>query len=159
MRTTIVRANGFMQGILTRTRAALPLQTFRSILKPSTQVSFVDLRDVAEVAVAKLVEPDGPSATIEVTGPEPLTVAEMADAFTRNLHRPITYEFIDELTLKTEMARSGSSDDIISGTIEAANWYDTGRAAIITGDVAEITGHAPRTFDRFVADNAKKLIT
>jgi uncharacterized protein YbjT (DUF2867 family) len=157
MRITVLRANAFMQGVLVRTRPSLDTHTFRSVVKPTTKVSFVDLRDVADAAVAKLVEPDGPSATIELTGPEPLTGAAMAEAFARNLERPIACEYIDEAALRNEMSRAGTSDDSIGGTLESVAWFDSGEAALVNDAIAHITGHLPRTFDRFVADNAKRL--
>jgi len=66
-------------------------------------IPFVDARDVAAVAVAALA-PDGPSGPLPITGPEPLTHHQVAQALGAALGRPVRYtptspaEFIELMT-------------------------------------------------------------
>lgn len=57
------------------------------------RAAFVDLHDVADVAAAIFADPEGRErAGYTLTGPEPLTFAEVAAILTEELGRPIRYE-------------------------------------------------------------------
>lgn len=54
--------------------------------------------DIADVATHVLLDPAGHEGTYDVTGPEALTMHEVADALTHTLRRPVSYvpETLDE---------------------------------------------------------------
>lgn len=74
-------AEGILEGEL-----ALPADT---IVEP-----FVDVDDIAEVAVAALTRPELHNRLFEVTGPTPMTFAECVEEISRQTGHPIRYRYV-----------------------------------------------------------------
>ncbi|MGA1836838.1 NmrA family NAD(P)-binding protein [Herbiconiux sp. 11R-BC] len=108
--------------------------------------------DVAEAAVAALLNPDAHAgATYELTGPEALTLDEVAAILTADGGRgPITFH--DE-TLDEAYA-SRAVYDAPQWQLDA--WVSTytaiaaGELARVTADVEHLTGHPPRSLREFL---------
>ncbi len=110
--------------------------------------------DVAEVAAAALRDPAAHAgATYELTGPEALTLAEMADRASAALGRPIRFE--DETVADAYASRRAAYPDAEDWQLDA--WVSTytairdGELAAVTDDVLRVTGHAPRSLEDVLA--------
>ena len=143
MRATIVRSNLFMQGVLNNRGPILERQKFSASLEPAARVSMVDVRDVASVVARKLLEADGPSETLEVTGPAALTQPEVAAAIALALGKPVAYEPLSTSEFAELLAGVPVPRDAAEGTVELYDWYNTGGAAEVTDTVARIVGRPP----------------
>jgi uncharacterized protein YbjT (DUF2867 family) len=119
------------------------------------RVSFVDVRDIADVAAAVLLDP-APHAgrTYTLTGGQALSVPEVLEAIAAAGGRRARYEPVPEAAAVQAMAAMGMDPwtvDVMSSLnqVVAAGW-----AAGVSPDVQAVTGHAPRAFADFAAANA-----
>jgi len=90
---TFLRPSYFMQNFTTTLRKDIREQD--RIFLPAGKAPFnlVDTRDIARLAAEALLHPaDYRNIAIDVTGPENLTFAEMAEILSEELERPIRYE-------------------------------------------------------------------
>ncbi len=86
---TFLRASFFMQNFSTAHRAEIRDRDEIFVPAGHGKTSFVDCRDVAEVAVRALT--DETAEAYDLTGPEALDYDAVAEIFTEVLGRPITY--------------------------------------------------------------------
>jgi uncharacterized protein YbjT (DUF2867 family) len=152
---TILRPNWFMQNF---TEPSFYLETLRDIgeLKVPTggqRTSFVDTRDIAEVAMAALLNSGHAGRAYTLTGPQALTWTEVARLIGQAAGHPIRY--VDPPLNETLKAASekGAARPVVEYYRRIYTCIRDGRAAVISGDVEQVTGHAPRSFAAFVEEN------
>jgi uncharacterized protein YbjT (DUF2867 family) len=116
-------------------------------------VSFVDTRDIADAAVAALLEVGHAGRAYTLTGSEAVTFAAVADVIGRAVGKSIRHNDLplDEYLCKSAAARTPQKSVDYSGRIYG--FIGRGEAAALTSDVRNVTGHAPRAIDAFVAEN------
>jgi uncharacterized protein YbjT (DUF2867 family) len=85
---TFLRPNLFMQGLLGFRDSIVREGRFYAAAGDA-RISAVDVRDIAAVAAEALTGPGHEGRTYDLTGPEALTHAEMADRISAALGRPI----------------------------------------------------------------------
>jgi uncharacterized protein YbjT (DUF2867 family) len=118
--------------------------------------AFVDAADIAAVAVETLVDPDAHAgAAYTPTGPEALTVAEVADIIAGVVGRPVRHNDIE---------RGAWVDGAIAAGVVPAdyavmlNWLTetiaSGHGSRPNDDVHRVTGSAPASFADFAHRNA-----
>ncbi|HEX9515892.1 MAG TPA: NmrA family NAD(P)-binding protein [Streptosporangiaceae bacterium] len=118
--------------------------------------AFVDAADIAAVAVETLVDPDAHAgAAYAPTGPEALTVAEVADIIAGVVGRPVRHNDIE---------RGAWVDGaIVAGVVPAdygvmLNWLTemiaSGHGSRPNDDVRRVTGSPPARFADFAHRNA-----
>ncbi len=113
--------------------------------------------DVADVAVAVLVGDgqdgrgrDGQDrhdgATYDVTGPQALSMQDVADELTRVSGRTVTY--VDETVEEAYASRAkyGAPDWEVAGWVSSYQGIASGEWAGVTSTVADLTGHPAATF-------------
>jgi uncharacterized protein YbjT (DUF2867 family) len=116
------------------------------------RTSFIDARDIAEVAVRCLSLPHLVNGGIDLTGAQALSYAEVAHVFSEVLGRSIQYRDPSPLRFGREMERRGMKREYINLMILIYNTNRFGLAAQVTDDVARILGRAPRSLEDFVRD-------
>ncbi len=122
---------------------------------PATDVPepFVDVDDIADVAVAALTE-DGHNGEIyEVTGPRMLTFTEVAKEISRAAGREIQFIQIPKEAFACAIAESGAPEEI---TWLLNYLFDTvldGRNAYVHDGVKRALGREPTDF----ADYARRI--
>ena len=118
--------------------------------------AFVDAADIAAVAIETLVDPDAHAgAAYAPTGPEALTVAEVADIIAGIVGRPVRHNDIE---------RGAWVDGaIVAGVVPAdygvmLNWLTemiaSGHGSRPNDDVRRVTGSPPASFADFARRNA-----
>lgn len=113
----------------------------------------MDVRDIAAVAAAALTEPGHDGATYTLTGPAPITHAEIATALTTALGRDIT--FIDvPPDVFAESLQGILPPWQIQDLLEDYAHYRRGEAAAVSPAVAEITGRPAIDVKQFAHDYA-----
>ncbi|QCW49730.1 SDR family NAD(P)-dependent oxidoreductase [Nocardioides dongxiaopingii] len=117
-------------------------------------VAAVARADVADAAVAVLRDPRAHlGATYTLTGPEALTLDEVADRAGAVLGRPLRYE--PESVEEAYAARRAAYPDAGEWQLDA--WVSTyvaiadGSCAAVTDDVRRLTGHPARTLEQALA--------
>lgn len=144
---SLLRPTGYMQNFFTGEGG---LADGKAVAGPygEGRVAYVDAYDIAACAAVLLTSSRGARRAYDVTGPEALTHEEIAaklgvpfrdehpeDAGAHLRARGLPDWFVDDLLwLYADMASGGVSE--------------------VTTVVRDLTGHAPRTFDQFLASRA-----
>lgn len=150
---THLRPNYFMQnfavgalveGLRTRSEIAAPAG--------SSAISFVDARDIADVACEALCRDVGPALTL--TGPAALSHGELAATLARVLDRPIAYRAETADEARRSLAAAGLAEDRIEARIGFLALAQRGALADVTEDLPRVLGRAAHTWERFALDHA-----
>ena len=114
----------------------------------------IDIDDIADVAVAALTETGHRGKLYEVTGPRPMTFAEMAEVLGQAVGRPIQHIPISFDDFHANVAAAGG--DFVANVFTAiARETLDGRNAHTTDGVMQALGRPPRDFAEFAADAAR----
>lgn len=119
--------------------------------------SFVDTRDVAEVAARILHEESDKycDMTYDITGKQRLNCSDIARILETGLGKPINYTSISEQTAKIELIKSGISPELIEGMLDFYRIIREGRMRRISKAVETILGRHPISFETFVTDHVE----
>lgn len=114
------------------------------------KIAFVDARDIAAVAVAALLDPQGHSgAAYEITGPEGLSTGEVAGILAAELGRPVVAGDPPE-----DEAASGLPPWLVDQWRLVMKRVSEGVFAGVTDDVERVTGRPPTSVASFVQEYA-----
>jgi uncharacterized protein YbjT (DUF2867 family) len=150
---TLLRPNLYMQGLL-NFRSTIATQNAFYAAAGDAKVSAVDVRDIAEVAVAALTESGHEGKIYELTGPQALTHAEMAEGLSEALGRRVTFVDIPPEAMREALVGVGLPVWQADGLVEDYAHYRRGEAAAVTSGVRDAIGKEPRSFDEFARDYA-----
>ena len=150
---TLLRPNLYMQGLL-NFRSTIAAQNAFYAAAGDAKVSAVDVRDIAEVAVAALTESGHEGKIYELTGPQGLTHTEMAELLSKALGRRVTFVDIPPEAMLDALLEVGFPVWQAEGLIEDYAHYRRGEAAAVTSGVRDAIGKAPRSFEEFARDYA-----
>jgi NAD(P)H dehydrogenase (quinone) len=115
--------------------------------------AFVARRDVAEVAARILRDPaQYAGRALDLTGPVAVSLAEAARALTRATGEE--YEYVDETMAEARASRApyGAPDWQVEAWISTYTAIRDGELDLVSGDVQEVLGRAPRGVEETVAD-------
>jgi uncharacterized protein YbjT (DUF2867 family) len=114
---TFLRPNLYVQGLLAfHTSVANDGALFAPI--GDARVSTVDVRDIAAVAAEALTEPRHLGQTYDITGPDALTHADIAEALSRALGRTITFTDVPPPAFAEPLAEYGMPQRQVDGLLE-----------------------------------------
>jgi uncharacterized protein YbjT (DUF2867 family) len=153
MTYTFLRPNLFMQGLL-KFKSTITSQNAFYAAIGDAKVSVVDVRDIAEVAVVALTETGHEGKIYDLTGPQALTHAEMAEKLSAVLNRQITFVNIPSEAMRDQLLKIGMPAWQADGLIEDYAHYRRNEAAAIASGIEDATGKAPRQFKDFARDYA-----
>lgn len=123
------------------------------------RVGFVDARDIAAVAVEALSAPGHEGRAYDLTGPEALSHADVADQLSAATGRPVVYENISPDAYAQEKASQGWPTASIESLVALFADVRAGHAFIVTDTVERITGRPPFRFHDFARDYASDFET
>ena len=144
---TALRPNSFTQNFATFDAQAIRHGYLQSP-RGEAHISFVDVRDIAAVAVEVLLKPkrhEGKAYTL--TGPRALTLGEVASVIGVRIGRNVTYTDVDEAVWGEQMR--GWHVELLLSLYRADK---NGVTSVVTDDVEQVTGRAPRDIKAFVED-------
>jgi uncharacterized protein YbjT (DUF2867 family) len=119
------------------------------------RVPFIDTADVAATAAAILKSPASHAGqTYFLTGPEPLTQAQMAEKLSKAIGKEVAYVDIPSSALAENLKKAGFPAWYADDFAKMSDWFATDSAATPSDTVEKITGRKPRTFDAWLTDNA-----
>lgn len=150
--TTMIRPNGFMQNTLAWA-AQIPSGTVYAPVADA-RWSIVDARDIGAVAAAALLVPDTHAGnTYTLTGPAPMSSREELAIVAEVTGREVTMQEVSVAqAIETVTPFTGEATAKRLG--ELWEFYATGGAEGLSGDVETVTGRPPRDFRTFAADHA-----
>ena len=123
----------------------------RTIILPAgdTPEPYVDVDDIAEVAVAALTEDGHEGEVYEVTGPRLLTMADVAAELSEATGRDVTYINVPHDGFITELERSGAPKEVVWMLDYLFSTVLDGRNASVADGVERALGRKPRDFAVF----------
>ena len=117
------------------------------------RVAFIDVRDIAEVAVLALTDPAvHATQTYTLTGPEALTFQQVAALLSRELGRDIAYQPASILGYLRHLRRRGLglNQAIVQTVLHVGlRW---GQAATVDDTLPHLLGHPPRQMQDYIRD-------
>jgi len=150
---TVVRASWFNQNFCEGEFLGMVLDGSITLPAGDTPEPFVDVDDIADVAVAALTE-DGHNGEIyEVTGPRMLTFTEVAQEISRAAGREVRFIQIPQEAFAGAIAESGAPDEIAWLMNYLFDTVLDGRNAYVCDGVQRALGREPKDF----ANYARKI--
>jgi uncharacterized protein YbjT (DUF2867 family) len=116
------------------------------------RAGFVDTRDVADSAVAVLTTDGHHGHGYDLTGPQSLTFAEVADTLSSASGRAIRHVDADLEAHRAHFARSGRPNAWVDHMMDLFVFVRADVFDGVTDDVRRLTGHAPRTLDAYARE-------
>ena len=117
--------------------------------------AFIHADDIAEVAAATLLDPDAHAgAEYELTGPEALTLAQVAARISAATGREVRHDDLPRADWIAGLEAGGVPADYAAMLGMLSDALRASANAAVTADVERVTGHAPRSFDDYLADPA-----
>lgn len=120
----------------------------------AAKIAMVDARDVAAAGAEALTSPGLAGRTLTLTGPASLSYADAADAFSRELGRPVRYRDVPPKEAERAMLDAGTPAWRMDALLTLAERFRSGRADELSDGVRTATGRGPTPFERFARDYA-----
>jgi len=118
------------------------------------RVAAVTRDDIADVAVAALLDGDRHHGqTYDMTGPEALTLGEIAEVLSRFAGRPIAYHAETLEEAYASRASYGAPDWEVDGWVTTYVANANGELEGISDDIATVAGHPPMSLADFLRAN------
>lgn len=154
---TILRPTGFMQNFI---ESSHPISKgFLPHMMGKGQLSYIDVRDIALVAMRILTEDIHKKAIYYLTGPQSLTVKQVAALLTETLVHEVNEVKSSEAEMRKALKYAGLSDWHIDTLIDQFITVAGGYEIDVTEEVERLTGHSPRTFTQFATDYKEHFST
>jgi uncharacterized protein YbjT (DUF2867 family) len=120
------------------------------------KVSFVDVRDIASVAVQALINDSQQykEKAYDITGGEALSYGEAAEILSNEVGKKINYVNISDEDARKGMKDMGMDEWTIKSMIELFEITRAGYVSTISSVVEQVTGNKPITFSQFAKDYA-----
>jgi len=149
---TILRPNLFMQNFATLYGPSVIARgTFRLPVGDG-RVSYVDVRDVADVVVAALAGDRLEGRRVDLTGPRALSHVEIAEILSRVLGQRIEYSDEAGSDARVCLERVGRAAELPAALEELWEAVRAGEFAVVDPAVPEILGRPATAFETFVRD-------
>ncbi|PZG21868.1 NAD(P)H-binding protein [Nonomuraea aridisoli] len=149
---TILQPSGFLQN--------LPHDFRDGVMHGSYgpgPVSYVDARDIAEVAASLLTRQVGPDAEHVLTGPQALSHDRIAEELTRELGRPFRYVDLPVPEMTAHLERQGTPHPLAADLAALMAETGDGRWSTTTTAVQEVTGRPPRSLSAFLREHRESF--
>ncbi|MFC4783969.1 NmrA family transcriptional regulator [Nocardioides sp. MAHUQ-72] len=112
---------------------------------------FVDADDVADVAVATLLDPRHVGRIHELTGPRLITLPELVEEISRATGRHVTLRQLSVPDYVAALVSVGLGEDDAVGLAHLFDEVLDGRNAHLESGVEDVLGRGPRDFSTFAA--------
>lgn len=154
MAWTVVRASWFHQNF--SEGAFIEMVHAGQIALPAGDVPepFVDVDDIADVAVAALTDPRHAGQVYEVTGPRLMTFRDIAADLSEATGRTIEYVPVDHEAFVAGVAQSGAPKEVVWIMDYLFSTVLDGRNAHLTDGVQRALGRPPKDFADYARDVA-----
>jgi uncharacterized protein YbjT (DUF2867 family) len=151
---TILRPAIFMQNLVPSMGPTIAKESTLYAPAGDARMPWVDTRDIAAVAGTVLTTKGHESLVYEITGPEALGYAQIAERLSAQLGRQITYVNVPDAAAHHAMVGMGMSPWLAEGMITLYHLFKAnGATALPLETVERITGRAPRTLTAYLTEN------
>ncbi len=123
------------------------------------RVAFIDVRDIAAVAVRVLSAPGWEGHGIDLTGPEALSHAEVAATVSRATGRAFAYVDVEPEAFRRE-AVAGGADEVYADILDYLYArIRAGESATVADGVRRVLGREPIALSQFAKDYGEDLVS
>ena len=151
---TILRPLYFMQNLFA-TAASVASDGVLYSNVGTGRIGMIDFRDVAEMAAKIISNPrafDGKIFT--PTGPASISMEQVADQLGQVLHKPVKHVATSQDAARQAMLGMGLPKWLVGMLIEYGEAYTADWGDFVTQDFHTVSGHPPRSFQKFAEDHA-----
>lgn len=151
---TILKPHFFMQNFM---MSAESIASEGKIYMPykDGKIGMVDIRDIVNVSAVILTGEGHEGKTYTPTGPESISIAEVAAAFSSALDKEVNYIDVPMEAADESLSGMGLSGWVKAAYLEYFQAYSEGWGDFTTSDVEDITGNPPRSIETFAKDFAQ----
>lgn len=150
---TFLRAGYFMQNLNMFLRKELQERGRIFVSAGKGKTSFIDVRDIAEVAARSLIEGGShKNKAYVLTGNEALDFYQVAEVMSRILQREIHYTDPPAKEFQAHMLSRGENPEFINGVTGIHFFTNIGLAKGITDDYTKITNLEPTNIAQYIED-------
>lgn len=149
---TFIRPSFFMQNLSTTHLEDIIEHNDLFVPAGNAKTSFIDTRDVGEIAGHCLLDHTYISQKLNITGEQALTYYEVADIMSRVLQRPITYSKPSLLHFRKTMIKRGTPKAYANVMTMLYLITQLGNAKTITTTANTILNRSPYSFEEYVQD-------
>lgn len=152
---TIIRPNFQMQNFISFVQSGTGM-----IYLPvgNGRISCIDVRDIAAAVIEILLSSSTYfGKTIQLTGPQSLSMYDVADSISSVIGERITYNDISEETAAHALESASMSPWMISGMLEMYAMHRNSLASKVIHTFEEVAAFTPVTFLDFVRDYAEEF--
>jgi len=150
---TFLRPEFFMQNFLLVIAPTVTAEDAFFAPTGEGRVPFVDIRDIAEVAVAALSEPGHENRIYDLTGPENLSFGDVARILSEAVNRDISYEDVAPEVARETLVRTGLPDWFAGDLVELFSQVRAGHGGAVSSAVADVTHHPARSLRQFLREH------
>jgi uncharacterized protein YbjT (DUF2867 family) len=152
---TFLRPNFFMQNFVNYYSNLIRSQGAFYIPAGDAKVSFVDVRDIAGVAVKSLINDNQQKGrAYNITGGEALSYGQAAEILSKAVGKKINYVNVTDQDARKGMKDMSMDEWTIKSMIELFEITRAGYVSEISPIVEQVTGNKPITFSQFANDYA-----
>jgi uncharacterized protein YbjT (DUF2867 family) len=152
---TFLRPNFFMQNFVNYYSNLIRSQGAFYIPAGDAKVSFVDVRDIAAVAVKSLINDNQQKGrAYNITGGEALSYGQAAEILSKAVGKKINYVNVTDQDARKGMKDMSMDEWTIKSMIELFEITRAGYVSEISPIVEQVTGNKPITFSQFANDYA-----
>jgi uncharacterized protein YbjT (DUF2867 family) len=118
------------------------------------KIASIDIGDIAETAIAALTNPGHEGKNYPITGPEALSMAEVAQKLTVAAGKPIRYVNISPDDAKKAQLAAGMPPYLVEALAELFAERRKGKESHVSPIIKTVFGFQPTGFDDFAKRNA-----
>jgi uncharacterized protein YbjT (DUF2867 family) len=155
---TFLRPNFFMQNFVNFFSQIIKEQSAFYLPAGDGKVSFVDVRDIASVAVEALTKNnDGRhyGKAYNITGPEAISYGDVARILSEQLRKKISYVNISEDDARKGMKETGWDDWTINYMMELFNIIRMGYLSQVSSVIEDVTRKRAISLNQFAKDYSR----
>jgi len=149
-----LRPTAFMQTLAGYLPALIDADGVFRLPAGGGRVAWVDTRDISAVAFRALTEDGHDGKAYPITGPETLSMAEVAEKLSVATGRRIRYEDVPPDTAHELMVERGLPAPFADFLVAFYGLVRDGATDFVTETVSEVTGAPGRTFGAFAEEHA-----
>jgi uncharacterized protein YbjT (DUF2867 family) len=157
MTYTILRPNGFLQNIVVYNAPSIRAQGAFYAAMGDAKVSYLDVGDIAVVAVRALQAGVHTGKIYELNGPEAISNTELAKRISRVTGRAVNYVDIPEAAQREAMLGLGMPEWQVAALLELQQYYKQGGGAKTDGLLKALIEREPVALEQYLTENAREF--
>jgi len=153
MAFTHLRAGEFMQAYFRQVRSIATNPAIR-LPMADARIASIDVADIADVAVQVLTTPGHAGQTYPLTGPDALSMADVAQHISAAIGKPVRYVDVSPDDYLAANLSNGMPAYTAEALLELYAERRAGKESRVYPHAEQLLGHPPRTFAEFATHHA-----